>query len=62
VLLSVRRDISRIPKVNEACDRLRAVGVHIMGAVLSGAGVEFRRSNLALAYEDNGETEEAVEA
>ena len=61
-LISVRRDVSRIPKVNEACDRLRAVGVHIMGAVLSGAGVEFRQRKLELAYEDNGEIEEAVDA
>ena len=51
VLLSVRRDISRLPKINEACDRLRTVGVNIMGAVLSGAGVEYRRSKLELAYD-----------
>ena len=41
-LVSVRRDVSRIPKINEACDRLRAVGVDVMGAVISGVGVEFR--------------------
>ena len=55
VLLSVRRDISRLPKINEACDRLRAVGVNIMGAVLNGASVEYRRPKLELAYDSTAD-------
>ena len=43
-VISVRRDISRLPKVNEAVERLRGVGVHIAGAVLNGAGVDVRES------------------
>jgi hypothetical protein len=35
-LLSVRRDVSRIPKVYDACERLKAVGVDIMGVVVNG--------------------------
>jgi capsular exopolysaccharide synthesis family protein len=41
-LMSVRRDVSQIPKVYDACDRLRSVGVHIMGAVVNGTGTEIR--------------------
>ena len=52
-LLSLRRDVSCIPKINEACDRLRAVGVSIMGAVLNGARVEMRRSKLELTYDED---------
>ena len=62
VLLSVRRDISQIPKINQACDRLRSVGVDIKGAVVSGAGVEVRRTKLELAYDDSEQTDEAIEA
>ena len=35
-VLSVRRDISRIPKVYEASERLRAVGVKVLGAIVNG--------------------------
>lgn len=62
-LLSVRRDTSRIPKVNEACDRLSSVGVQVMGAVVSGAGVEVRRTGqLELAYDGGEEGDEVIEA
>ena len=37
-VISVRRDVSRLPKVTEACNRLRSVGVQIAGAVVNGAG------------------------
>ena len=45
-LISVRRDVSQIPKIYAACDRLRGVGVHVMGAVVNGAGTEIRRNEL----------------
>jgi Mrp family chromosome partitioning ATPase len=35
-VLSVRRDFSQIPKVYEACERLRTVGVKVLGAVVNG--------------------------
>ncbi len=47
-VISVRRDISRLPKVNEACDRLRSVGVPIAGAVLNGAAADIRESDMKL--------------
>jgi capsular exopolysaccharide synthesis family protein len=48
-MISVRRDVSQIPKVYDACDRLRSVGVHIIGAVVHGAGTEIRRDELKMA-------------
>ena len=48
-LISVRRDVSQIPKIYAACDRLRAVGVHIMGCVVNGAGTEIRPNELQAA-------------
>lgn len=47
-IISVRRDISRLPKVNEAIEQLRSVGVHIAGTVLNGAGVDIRESETKL--------------
>jgi len=47
-VLSVRCDFSKIPKVSEACDRLRSVGIHILGAVVNGAAAEIRRNELEL--------------
>jgi capsular exopolysaccharide synthesis family protein len=47
-VISLRRDVSRLPKVLEACDRLRSVGVHIAGAVLNGASADVRESELSL--------------
>ncbi len=39
VLLSVLRDVSRVPRVYEACERLHAVDLRILGAVINGASV-----------------------
>jgi capsular exopolysaccharide synthesis family protein len=35
-LLSVRRDVSRIPNVYDACERLKTVGVEVLGVVVNG--------------------------
>ncbi len=48
-LLSVRRDISRMPKVNEAANRLRCIGTNVIGCVLNGSRMDFRESELKLA-------------
>ena len=47
-VISVRRDVSRLPKVTEACNRLRTVGVQIAGAVVNGAEMDIRKSELRL--------------
>ena len=41
-ILSVRRDISQMPKVNAAIDRLGSVGIPILGSVVNGSSVEMR--------------------
>ena len=56
-ILSVRRDISRLPKIVEAYDRLQSVGIYVMGAVVNGATMEVRSNRLELAYDP--ETPEA---
>jgi capsular exopolysaccharide synthesis family protein len=35
-VLSVRRDVSQIPKVYEACERLKVVGVNVLGVIVNG--------------------------
>ena len=47
-LLSVRRDESRLPRVQAACERLRAVGVTILGAVVHCDGDAPRRASRVL--------------
>jgi len=36
VVLSVLRDVSKVPSVYEACERLKSVGVTVMGSVVNG--------------------------
>ncbi len=51
-IISVRRDVSRLPKVTEACSRLQSVGIPIAGAVVNGADVDVRKSDLQLTDEE----------
>jgi capsular exopolysaccharide synthesis family protein len=55
VVLSVRRDVSRLPKLDDTRQRLRAVAVDITGAVVHGAAPELRRQ----AAMNNGQTRES---
>jgi capsular exopolysaccharide synthesis family protein len=61
-LLSVRRDVSQLPKVAAACDRLTSVGVHVLGAVVNGADVELRRGELNVDEETNVEQPALINA
>lgn len=47
-ILSVLRDISRVPQLFEARDRLRTVGVRLLGCVYHGAKGEQRTARTAL--------------
>jgi capsular exopolysaccharide synthesis family protein len=60
-VISVRRDVSRLPKVNEACGRLQAVGVHVVGAVLNGAGIDVRAGELRVADQSSRAAEPQLE-
>jgi succinoglycan biosynthesis transport protein ExoP len=44
VILSVLRDFSRVPRVFEACERIRAVDLHLLGAVVNGTSSSRYRS------------------
>ena len=44
VLLSVLRDVSRVPYVYEACQRIRAVNLPLLGAVVNGVGAQRYRA------------------
>jgi capsular exopolysaccharide synthesis family protein len=44
-VMSVLRDASRVPKVFEACDRLRGVGVRVMGTVFNGSKQDVKPVN-----------------
>ena len=39
-LFSILRDVSRVPKVHAACERLANLGVRILGAVVAGARLD----------------------
>jgi polysaccharide biosynthesis transport protein len=39
-LFSILRDVSQLPKIHAARERLTALGVPILGAVLSGTNVD----------------------
>ncbi|MEM8680480.1 MAG: CpsD/CapB family tyrosine-protein kinase, partial [Planctomycetota bacterium] len=47
-ILSTRRDISQLPKVDDAYRRLQSVGVHVIGSVVNGIDGTVRSSALAL--------------
>ncbi len=36
VVLSVLRDVSQVPKVYQACELLRSIGIHILDSVVNG--------------------------
>jgi Mrp family chromosome partitioning ATPase len=43
-IISVLRDVSRVPRVYEACERLRSVEIRLLGAVVNGVGYGKYRS------------------
>ncbi|MDG2384205.1 MAG: polysaccharide biosynthesis tyrosine autokinase [Pirellulaceae bacterium] len=47
-LISIMRDVSRTPKVTDACHRLQSVGITIAGAVLNGDTMDIRASDLQM--------------
>jgi capsular exopolysaccharide synthesis family protein len=41
VLFSIMRDVSRIPKVHAACERMSSLGIRMLGAVVTGEQSDF---------------------
>lgn len=60
VILSVRRDVSQIPKVTAALDRLASVGVPVLGAVVNGPSVELRSGERMMTQESVEEDQPAL--
>lgn len=60
-LLSIRRDVSRTPKITAACQRLESVGIDLLGGILNGAPGEIRDHSM-FEYDEEAEAEEALEA
>jgi len=48
-IVSSRRDVSRLPKVQEAFQRLQSVGVKVIGAVVNGTTAEVRATKQMIA-------------
>lgn len=44
LILSILRDVSRLPRIYEACERARAVNVRLLGAVINGISFSKYRS------------------
>jgi Mrp family chromosome partitioning ATPase len=53
-IISVLRDHSQIPKVYEACERLRSVGITILGAVVNGVNDDVARHGVELLMAETG--------
>ena len=47
-IISTRRDVSRLPKVEEAHRRLQSVGVYVIGSVVNGTKPDVRANQIAL--------------
>jgi capsular exopolysaccharide synthesis family protein len=47
-ILSVLRDVSKVPKVYEACERLRSVGITVLGSVVNGVKDDVARHGVEL--------------
>ncbi len=47
-VISTRRDVSQIPKIDEAFKRLQSVGVYVLGSVVNGTGTEVRSNQLSV--------------
>jgi succinoglycan biosynthesis transport protein ExoP len=47
-ILSVLRDVSKVPNVYQACERLRSVGITVLGAVVNGVNDDVARHGVEL--------------
>ena len=47
-IVSVLRDVSKVPQVYEACERLRSVGITVLGSVVNGVNDDVARHGIEL--------------
>jgi capsular exopolysaccharide synthesis family protein len=60
-IISVLRDASKVPNVYEACERLRSVGIVVLGALVNGVNDDVARHGVELLMAESA-TEAAAEA
>ncbi len=53
-IVSVLKDVSKVPKVYEACERLRSVGITVMGSVVNGVNDDAARHGVELLMAETG--------
>jgi polysaccharide biosynthesis transport protein len=54
-IISVLRDSSKVPNVYEACERLRSVGITVLGAVVNGVNDDAARHGIELLMSEAAE-------
>jgi len=59
-IMSVRRDVSQLPKVNAAVDRLGSVGIPILGSVVNGSTIELRAGEQRITAKKANEDQPAL--
>jgi succinoglycan biosynthesis transport protein ExoP len=59
-IVSVLRDVSKLPKVYEACERLRSVGITVLGAVVNGVNDDVARHGIELLMAETPESEKTT--
>jgi polysaccharide biosynthesis transport protein len=59
-IVSVLRDVSKLPKVYEACERLRSVGITVLGAVVNGVNDDVARHGIELLMAETPKSEKTT--
>ncbi len=57
-VVSVLRDVSTVPNVYEACERLRSVGITVLGAVVNGVNDDVARHGVEILMAETDATNE----
>jgi succinoglycan biosynthesis transport protein ExoP len=60
-IVSVLRDVSKVPKVYEACERLRSVGITVLGSVVNGVNDDAARHGVELLLAETPQQQPAVQ-
>ncbi len=62
VIISVLKDVSRVPRVYEAVERLRSVGITVLGSVVNGVKDDVARHGVELLMAETPRQQEPEEA
>ena len=59
-IISVLRDVSKVPNVYEAYERLRSVGITVLGSVVNGVKDDVARHGVEILMAETTHTAEAT--